>query len=130
FGQYVGDIGLRVDAVQLAGLDQRGQAGPVLGTGVVAGEECIFAIESNRSHRTLDRVGVDLDPAVLEKAFKPVPVIEAVADGAGNRRFGGGALELRLQPALQLDDQRLAFRLTHRSPLGRGARADYRLELI
>jgi len=39
---------LRIDAVQLAGLDQRGEAGPVLGAGIVAGEQCIFAIESNR----------------------------------------------------------------------------------
>jgi len=30
FGERVGEIGLRIDARQLAGLDQRGDDGPVL----------------------------------------------------------------------------------------------------
>lgn len=38
----VGEIALRVDAVQLAGLDQRGQYGPVVAAAVGAGEEGVL----------------------------------------------------------------------------------------
>jgi hypothetical protein len=31
-GEHVGEVGVRIDAVQLATLDQRGEDGPVLGT--------------------------------------------------------------------------------------------------
>ena len=30
--EHVGEVGVRIDAVQLAALDQRGEDGPVLGT--------------------------------------------------------------------------------------------------
>lgn len=57
----------------LAGLDQRGKHRPVLGAEVVAGEECVLEIESNRPRRALDRIGVDLDPAVVDEAGKLLP---------------------------------------------------------
>ena len=37
-GQQVGQVGFRIDAVQLAGLDQRGQHRPVFRPFVAAGE--------------------------------------------------------------------------------------------
>jgi hypothetical protein len=43
-GQDVGEIGLRSDTVQLAGFDQRSEAGPVLGSRIVAGEQGILPI--------------------------------------------------------------------------------------
>jgi transposase-like protein len=46
-GQHVGEIGLRIDATEFAGLDERGNAGPVLGAMIMAGEQCILAIEDN-----------------------------------------------------------------------------------
>jgi transposase-like protein len=46
-GEHVGEVGLRVDAVEPAGLNERGNAGPVLRACIVAGEECILAIENN-----------------------------------------------------------------------------------
>jgi hypothetical protein len=46
-GEHVGEVGLRVDAVQFAGFDERGDAGPVLGALIVTGEERIFAIEDH-----------------------------------------------------------------------------------
>ena len=45
-GEHVGEIGVRIDAVQLAALDQRGEDGPVLGALVRAGEQAIFLAES------------------------------------------------------------------------------------
>ncbi len=38
---------MRIDGVQFAGFDQRSDAGPVLRTVIMAGEECVFAIEGH-----------------------------------------------------------------------------------
>jgi hypothetical protein len=72
--------------VQLAGFDQRGENGPVFGTQIVTGEQRLLAIEGNRPDRTLDGIGVDLDPAVVEEADQRAPVVERV-DGLGERRL-------------------------------------------
>src|SRR3954464_15312332 len=55
-GQHVEQVGLRIDAVQFASLDQRGEHRPIFRPFVAAGEERILAIEGNRSHRTLDGI--------------------------------------------------------------------------
>ena len=43
-GEHVGEVGLRIDAVQFAGFDERSDGGPVLRTLIVAGEERVLAI--------------------------------------------------------------------------------------
>jgi hypothetical protein len=48
-GDDVGEVGLRIDATELAGLDQRGDDRPVLATAVGAGEECILPVQRNRA---------------------------------------------------------------------------------
>ena len=70
-GDDVGEVGLRVDAVQLAGLDERGEDRPVLGAAVGAGEESVLAVEGEGPDGALDGVGVDLDAAVVEEAVRP-----------------------------------------------------------
>src|SRR5271170_4570749 len=50
--------------------------------------------------RPIARDNAAVDPAVLEEAFEALPVVETVTDRNGDRRFGGGASELRLQPSL------------------------------
>jgi hypothetical protein len=44
----VGDVGLRLDVVELARLDQRRDAGPVFGPLVMTSEERVLAIENDR----------------------------------------------------------------------------------
>ena len=46
-GENVSQIHLRVDAAELAGLDQRGDAGPVLRALIMPGKECILSVENN-----------------------------------------------------------------------------------
>jgi hypothetical protein len=46
-GGDVGQIGLRVDAGELAGLDERCDTGPILRALIRAGEQCVLAIERN-----------------------------------------------------------------------------------
>jgi hypothetical protein len=45
--ENVGKVAIRIDAAELAGLDQRSNDGPVLRAVVVAGEECVLARESH-----------------------------------------------------------------------------------
>ena len=90
-GGDVGEIGLRVDGVELTGLHQRGDDSPVLAAAVGAAEERILAVECDRPDGALDHVGVDLDAAVVEEAAEALPTREGVAEYPSE----GGRLELR-----------------------------------
>jgi hypothetical protein len=48
-GQRIGEIAERLDTVELAGLNERRNDGPVFGTAVRAGEECVLAVERDRA---------------------------------------------------------------------------------
>ncbi|MGY4501291.1 hypothetical protein ACVWYH_005222 [Bradyrhizobium sp. GM24.11] len=43
----VGEVGVWFDIDELAGLDQRGDDGPMLAAAVGAREECVFAVQRN-----------------------------------------------------------------------------------
>ena len=47
-GDGVGEIGVRLDAAELAGLDQGRDGRPVLGAAVGAGEQSVLAVQGNR----------------------------------------------------------------------------------
>src|SRR5260370_34769424 len=83
-GQHVAEIGLRIDAMELAGLDERSDAGPVLRALIVARKQRVLAIEHERPDAALDDVGVELDAALVEEAGEPAPMIERVADVLGH----------------------------------------------
>lgn len=51
-GDDVGKIGLRFDAEKLAGLDQRGDDGPVLAATIGAGEESVLPVGRRAPWRT------------------------------------------------------------------------------
>ena len=51
FGQNVLDIGLRINTIELAGLDQRGDGSPVGRALVAAGEQRILAGECDRTDK-------------------------------------------------------------------------------
>lgn len=72
-GDDVVEVGGGIDAVELAGLDERGEDRPVLGAAVGAGEEVVLAAERQGSDGAFDDVVVDLDAAVVEEAGEPVP---------------------------------------------------------
>src|SRR3954469_8810402 len=55
-GQHVEQVGLRIDAVQFASLDQRGEHRPIFRPFVAAGEEWILAIKGNWSHLAVFRM--------------------------------------------------------------------------
>lgn len=78
--QNVGQIGGRVDVVELARLDEARNRGPVFGAKIMACEERIFSLQGNRPHAALDRIVIDLQSAVFEKADQSRPVVESVAN--------------------------------------------------
>ena len=47
--EHVSEIAERLDAVELAGLDERGNDSPVLSTSVRASEERVLAVERDRA---------------------------------------------------------------------------------
>lgn len=82
-GDDVREVGLGIDAVELAGLDERGDDGPVLGTAIGAGEQGVLPGQGQRADGSLDDVVVELDAPVIEEEAEPRPARERVAD-----RFG------------------------------------------
>ena len=58
--QGVGQVGLRVDAVELAGADQAGASRPGFGAVVTVGEECVSLCELHQTDEVPDR-NVDVE---------------------------------------------------------------------
>jgi hypothetical protein len=65
-------LGERIDRIQLARFNEGGDRRSVLGAEIVAGKERILPVKRHAADRTLDRVGIDLDAAVVEEAAKPL----------------------------------------------------------
>src|ERR1700722_4307098 len=69
----VSEIGVRIDAVEFAGLNQRCDDCPMLAAAIGAGEQRILSVQRDRSDAALHHVGIDLDAAVIKEAGKSVP---------------------------------------------------------
>lgn len=63
-GERRGQVGQRVDGIEFAGSNQRGDCSPVLRSRVVPGKESILAVERYRPDGSLDAVVVDLNATV------------------------------------------------------------------
>jgi hypothetical protein len=63
-----GQPGVRVDAGQLAVLDERGDHRPVVAAFVGAGEQGVLAIEGQGTDRTLDGIAAQIDATIVEEA--------------------------------------------------------------
>src|SRR5262245_3114177 len=97
---------------------------------VMAREECVLAIEDDRTDAALDDVGIELDAAVIEETCEPVPVVQAVADLLRDLRLGGDARELLLEPAFERCHHGLALVLPHLAPFIGALPADRLLDRI
>ena len=87
--ESAGHPGMRIDSVEFAGLDQRGDDSPVLGSGIVACEECVFSVQSDGADGALDGVVVDLDASVCQEPGESVPVFGDVFERLAGWGFGG-----------------------------------------
>lgn len=108
---------LRIDAVELARLKERRNDRPVFGPPIVAGEEAILAVKSNRAHGALHAIGVDLDAAIVQKTDESVPMVEPIPDRIGRWGFAREDFQPVFEPGRQCDDQRLRMQLPALEPL-------------
>ena len=113
-----------IDAGKLEGFDQRGDDRPILPAAIRAGEESILAIESDGTNRSLDRVGVDLDPTVVEESRETVPMRERTADRLGELALPADERELFAQPRFEFGEKRTRSLLADRAPLIGAAATD------
>ena len=100
--------GVSFDAVQVPGLDERGDPGPDGSAFIVDGEQCVFAIQSNRPGEVLDTVAVHLDAPVGEEELKAVPVAGDIGELLAEAGLGRDAGAPLLQPVAEGLDQRRA----------------------
>src|SRR3546814_11236432 len=70
-----------------------------------------MALERDRPHRPLNRVVVDVDPAIVEEPDEPGPVAQRIVDRLEGRRAAEHAPALGVEPAMQLVDDRPGSRL-------------------
>ena len=83
--QGIGQPGVRIDAVEFAGLDHRGDDRPVGAALVATGEERTLALECDRVDGALDGVAVDFNATVVEDAEQPFPVTRSIPHGLSER---------------------------------------------
>ena len=110
-GQRIGEPGVRVDGIELGGLDQRDDDRTVGTAFVAAGEECVLPVQGDGTDRAFDRVGVDLDAAIVEEAAEVLSVARAVTHGLSTWRAAREAFKLLVEPDAKRLDERLRSRL-------------------
>jgi hypothetical protein len=88
-GQRLGEVPLRIDAVELAGLHQRGHGRPTCPAFVAGGEQRILPAEADRPDRAFHGVGVELDPAIIEEPDQTIVVVQCIPDCLRGRAAAG-----------------------------------------
>jgi len=82
-GEYVGEPGLRIDIVELGGLDQRVDGRSPAATFVGAGEGPVLAADGDGAQLAFGGIVGHAEPAVVEEAGEHLPALEAVVDRPG-----------------------------------------------
>lgn len=129
-GDDVGEVGLRVDVVEPASLNDRGDDCPMFSSAIGAGKERILAIEGNRTNGTLDDVGVDFDGAVIDEADESIPTCRGVADCFGQLGLLADEGEFVLEPRLESIRGGAALRRTNGAALVCARAPDFRLDPV
>src|SRR5271157_1840432 len=80
----------------------------MIGSTVVAGEECILAIKSKGPDGPLDGVGVHFDASVVREQDEAVPVVKSIANGLGHFGAAGNEGQGLFDPGLELIEERPA----------------------
>jgi hypothetical protein len=113
----VGQIRERIDVVQLAGLYQGRDGGPMLGASVGTREQRVLPVERDRADGALDGVVVELDAAIVDEARQALPARQGIADGRSKLAFLADQAEFCAQPWLDRVGQGTAFQGSDRSAL-------------
>src|SRR4051794_550024 len=128
--EHVGQPRLGLDPVELRGPHQAGHNRPVAGSAIRPSEQAILTPEGHGTHRPLDGVGVQLEPAILKEQHQPLPVAQGVADRLGEGGLARDLPQLDGEPGVEGLHDRLAALLPDRSSVLSWAAADFRLNDI
>jgi hypothetical protein len=74
--EHVVQIGVGLDVIQLACLNQRAQHCPSVATTVAAGQQVALAAEWDGPDCALNRVGLELDATIMQEARQTFPARE------------------------------------------------------
>src|ERR1700760_2674846 len=129
-GEDIGQIALWLDAVQLAGFDERSDETPSSCSLVMACEQSILAVQSDGANGSLDGVAIDFDGAVIDEPRQPVTTLETVADDFGHFATPGQERQLLLQPTEQIVNEWRGVGLTHGTAFLGTAATDLGLEMV
>ena len=69
-----------IDAVHLAGFDQRSDDGPVVGSGIMTCEERVLAVQRDGADRAFDGVAIDLDAAIGQDKAEAVAAFDDLGE--------------------------------------------------
>lgn len=105
-GEGVGEPSLRIDGVQLGGLDQGVGDGGGAAARLRVDEEVIVPPEGDGAHAAFGGVVVQLKNAVVEVGTQAFHAGQGIADGHGEWGFARGHGELHGKPALQIVEDR------------------------
>lgn len=104
----VGELGLRIDVVELCRLDQGIDGGGAPAAGVGTGEGPVVVTDGDAAHCSLSGVVAETQAAIAEEADQHVPDVEAVGDRLGDLAVRRQPVMLLAQPdAERLDRSRL-----------------------
>ena len=96
--ENVGQIGLRIEAVDLCGLDDRHGAGQGFGPGISTGEEPVFPADANWAQCQLGGIVVDGDTTVGQEQAEGLSTTQSISEAFGQIAFAWNAQELLFGP--------------------------------
>ena len=105
-GERAGQPCMWIDCVHLAGLDQRGDDGPVFCVCIMAGKERVLPVQGDGADRALDGVAVELDAAICQETAQAVAVFRDRCQCLTEGRFGGSAGAVMAQPIIKAGKDR------------------------
>jgi hypothetical protein len=115
-GKNIGEPCLRIDIVELCGLDQRVDDGGALAATIGAAEQPRFAAERDAAESALGGVVGEADAVVVEEAGERVPALEHVEAGLGQIMAARELGDWVGEPDVELGHQRRAEFLTDCDP--------------
>lgn len=114
----IGKPGLRIDVVELGGLDQGVDDGGALAAAVGATEQPCLAAERDAAERALGGIVGEADAAIVDEARERVPALEHVEAGLGQIMAARQLADLLGEPGVELGHERRAEFLAGGDPLG------------
>ena len=79
----IGQVGVRIDAVKFAGLDQRSDDCPMLAAAVGCGEERVLSAQRDGADAAFAHIGIDLNATVVGDASETSPARQRMSDCLG-----------------------------------------------